>query len=55
MEEHIGRYLKPGEVVHHIDGDKTNNDISNLMLLTNSDHMKLHAILRRAKKLAEGG
>lgn len=48
MENHIGRYIKKGEVVHHIDGNKSNNDISNLLLLTNSDHVKLHAILKRS-------
>lgn len=53
MEEHIGRYIRKGEVVHHIDGNKHNNDISNLLLLSASDHMKLHAILRRGKKLME--
>lgn len=51
MENHIGRYLEKGEVVHHIDGNKQNNNISNLLLLTNSDHAKLHAILRRSHKL----
>ena len=55
MEKHIGRYIRKGEVVHHIDGNKSNNDINNLMLLTNSDHIKLHAIMRRSKKLMEGG
>ncbi len=49
MEKHIGRYLRSDEVVHHIDGDKSNNDINNLMLLTNSEHAKLHAILKKAK------
>lgn len=48
MEAHIGRYLEKGEVVHHIDGDKSNNDISNLLLLSSSDHAKLHAILKRS-------
>lgn len=28
----IGRPLKPTEFVHHIDEDKTNNDINNLMV-----------------------
>lgn len=50
MEQHIGRPLRPGEVVHHIDGDKTNNDIKNLMLLSNEDHAKLHMYLRKIKK-----
>ena len=42
IEQHIGRKLLPNEVVHHIDKDKTNNNISNLLLLTQSEHSKLH-------------
>lgn len=38
MEKHLGRYLDPKEVVHHIDGNKLNNDISNLELLTSQNH-----------------
>lgn len=36
------RYLKPEYVVHHIDGNRLNNDVSNLMVLTRSEHTKLH-------------
>ena len=43
MENQIGRLLTNDEVVHHIDGNKSNNDISNLQLLTNAEHAKLHA------------
>jgi len=35
MEEHLGRKLTKGEVVHHIDGIKANNHINNLMLFPN--------------------
>ena len=34
--------IPSGYEVHHIDGDKSNNDISNLQLLSNAEHMKLH-------------
>ena len=35
MEESLGRYLDTKtESVHHIDGDKSNNDIGNLQLRT---------------------
>lgn len=42
MEEHIGRKLKPNEVVHHINGNKNDNRIENLQLMTLSEHTRLH-------------
>lgn len=45
METHIGRKLYENEHVHHIDGNKLNNEIDNLMLLTNSQHARLHRML----------
>ena len=42
MEEYLGRELSPNEIVHHIDGNKLNNDISNLVLTTRADHLKTH-------------
>lgn len=42
MENHLGRALIKGEVVHHIDGNKTNNDIQNLDLLTVQQHNSCH-------------
>lgn len=50
MEAYIGRYLVDGEVVHHKDFCKTNNNIDNLQLLTNSEHVKLHMEMKRADK-----
>lgn len=32
MARHLGRPLRRGETVHHIDGDKQNNNINNLQL-----------------------
>jgi hypothetical protein len=43
METHLKRRLKKGEVVHHIDGDKTNNHIENLFLTSTEEHNKIHA------------
>lgn len=42
MEDYIGRKLTDNESVHHVDKNVTNNDISNLLLLTKSEHSKLH-------------
>jgi len=40
MEQYLDRYLDPQEVVHHIDGDASNNTIENLRLFSNqSDHI----------------
>lgn len=43
MEEKLGRKLSSTEIVHHIDGDKSNDDINNLYLCKdNSEHKNLH-------------
>jgi len=42
MSEHLGRPLKSDEIVHHIDGDKSNNDISNLEILSAKEHAIEH-------------
>ena len=42
METKLGRPLQPGEVVHHIDKNKRNNDPSNLTVMSRSEHIKIH-------------
>lgn len=41
-ERMLGRALQPGEIVHHIDHNKRNNDPSNLQVMTQSEHARLH-------------
>ena len=54
MEKFLGRKLLRHEVVHHIDGDNTNNDITNLTVMTQSKHINLHrADLEAGKVIAK--
>ena len=55
MERYIGRKLKEREVVHHIDGNKKNNDINNLEIMSQSEHAKLHAIQHREHRKQKDG
>ena len=43
-EQILGRPLMPGEVVHHIDGNKRNNSMKNIRVYNSqSEHAKFHA------------
>lgn len=42
MECHLGRRLHRWEIVHHKDGNRHNNQVSNLELMTQSDHINEH-------------
>lgn len=42
MEQHLGRFLKKGEVMHHINGDKQDDRLENLQVLSVSEHAVVH-------------
>jgi len=49
MEARLGRKLLLDECVHHIDGNRANNEDNNLALVTRSGHTRLH---RREQRLS---
>jgi HNH endonuclease len=42
MSIHLGRWLNEDEIVHHKNGDPNDNDISNLEVITRTEHKKRH-------------
>lgn len=51
MEQYLGRKLSNKEVVHHIDHNRKNNSIENLVLFpSNSAHIKFHCEKRKKNK-----
>ncbi|KKN70066.1 hypothetical protein LCGC14_0435130 [marine sediment metagenome] len=42
MEQHLGRPLTDSEETHHINGNKIDNRIKNMKILTKSKHTSLH-------------
>lgn len=52
LESSLGRFLEQGELAHHLDEDKTNDEISNLQLMTVGEHTRLH---HKRKPCAIGG
>lgn len=50
MEGHIGRKLIKGEIVHHIDGNRKNNSLENLQLMSHYEHSRFHALENNHKR-----
>ena len=42
MQQHLKRRLKRGEIVHHKNGNKLDNNITNLELINWLEHIKIH-------------
>jgi len=47
MEQHLGRQLKPSEEVHHLNGDKLDNHIVNLVIVPKQTHSRNHFALTK--------
>lgn len=49
-ERSLGRSLRPGEIVHHLDEDKTNNSPENLVVCSSASvHRQYHRKSLRQK------
>lgn len=49
IELHIGRKLRSDEHIHHIDGNKSNNSLSNLTVVNGCEHNREHTRERNWK------
>jgi hypothetical protein len=54
MEQYLGRYLEPDEIVHHINRERSDDSLENLMYFPSSaEHTKHHSKIRKHEKFEE--
>lgn len=56
LEKHLGRKIRTDEHVHHINGNKTDNRVENLVALTKAQHNRVHKTVQSvlAKRNSKG-
>lgn len=56
LEQKLGRYLKPTEIAHHVNENKTDNRPENIELFnSNAEHLRYHNIKRSKAKYEKPG
>lgn len=55
MENHLNRKLAFNEVVHHVNGDRSDNRLENLQVMTREEHSRYHGIGERNPVYGKGG